>query len=202
MPITMTKKQLASLLPDDAFVVDPKTGQRVPLKPTKKARTKRSTKKPTLLVSSAELEELDKDKAEMLRGVLERWAPELLPLSVREYEFAYWLPKRRLWRSDWAWLHNPDWADVRAKQPVKPPTEGVIGVAVEIDGGEHKAGGGRHNTDGDRWKTNAYAECGMYFLRFSPKQLKANPLGVVQQIRMAMTRAGFTLPPPGREITT
>lgn len=48
-------------------------------------------------------------------------------------------------------------------------------VAVEVDGGQHQAGGGRHAQDGDRWKLCEAAAQGWVVLRFSPEMLTADP---------------------------
>jgi very-short-patch-repair endonuclease len=85
-----------------------------------------------------------------------------LPEPVRELVFA---PPRR-WRFDFAW---PDAL-----------------VAVEIDGGQWKAGGGRHNTDADRDKLNHAAAIGWRVVRFSPQQVERDPDGCVALLRRAL----------------
>jgi very-short-patch-repair endonuclease len=85
-----------------------------------------------------------------------------LPPAVREHQFH---PTRR-WAFDWAWP--------RAL------------LAVEVDGGQHVAGGGRHNTDGDREKLNQAAALGWRVLRFSGAMLASDPIGCVQVVRAAL----------------
>jgi hypothetical protein len=59
-------------------------------------------------------------------------------------------------------------------------------VAVECDGGQFVAGGGRHNTDADREKLNHAAALGWRVLRFSPQQIAADPAGCVALVRQAL----------------
>jgi len=55
-------------------------------------------------------------------------------------------------------------------------------IAVEIDGGQWKAHGGRHGTDKDREKTNIAASMGWLVFRFSEAMLESDPLGCVGQV--------------------
>lgn len=59
-------------------------------------------------------------------------------------------------------------------------------VAVEVDGGQHAQGGGRHATDSDRWKLNEAAAAGWLVLRFSPEMLTADPGRCVNQVGRAL----------------
>lgn len=70
----------------------------------------------------------------------------------REYKFH----KTRKWRFDFAY---PD-----------------IQLAVEIDGGQWRAGGGRHNSDKDKEKLNHAVLNGWHVLRFSTTQAKNDPM--------------------------
>jgi len=88
-------------------------------------------------------------------------APEQ-PQPEQEYRFT---PTRR-WRFDFAW-------------PVQR-------VAVEIDGGQWKPGGGRHSSDVDREKLNEAAASGWRVLHFSPRQLTTNPQHVVEIVQRAL----------------
>lgn len=92
-----------------------------------------------------------------------------LPAAEREYRFH---PSRR-WRFDWAWPHPA----------------GLGGVAVEVDGGQWQAHGGRHNTDGDREKLNEAARLGWRVLRFSGTML-ADSASCIAQVRAALAQAG------------
>lgn len=87
-----------------------------------------------------------------------------LPAPIRELKFA--LPDRK-WRFDFAWP--------------------AAALAVEVDGGQWKAGGGRHNTDADRDKLNRAAVLGWRIVRFSPQQIERDPLGCVELIRRCLT---------------
>lgn len=80
----------------------------------------------------------------------------------REYRFA---PPRR-WRFDFALVG--------------------FALAVEVDGGRWLPGGGRHGSDADRTKLNEAAAMGWRVLRFSPKQLKDDPLGCADVVRRAL----------------
>ena len=82
-----------------------------------------------------------------------------------EYQFA---PPRR-WRWDFAW---PD------KR-----------VAVEFDGGQWAAFGGRHNRDSDRDKLNHGAAAGWRVLRFSNQQWDADPLACMRLVSAALEAA-------------
>ncbi len=85
-----------------------------------------------------------------------------LPKPKQEYRFH---PTRR-WRFDNAW-----------------PKEKI---AVEIDGGQWKRGGGRHNSDGDREKLNEAAVLGWRVLRFSGTMLRNDPVGCIKTVRRAL----------------
>lgn len=76
----------------------------------------------------------------------------------REYRF----DAERKWRFDFAW-------------PDKK-------VAVEVDGGRWKPGGGRHASDADMEKTNRATELGWRVFRFSASQVVNDPVGVAEKI--------------------
>jgi very-short-patch-repair endonuclease len=59
-------------------------------------------------------------------------------------------------------------------------------VAVEIDGGQWVANGGRHNRDSDREKLNEAAVLGWRVLRFSTQQLDADPEQCIETVRRAL----------------
>ena len=85
-----------------------------------------------------------------------------LPPPQLEYRFH----SERRWRFDLAW---PEYH-----------------LAVELDGGEWLARGGRHNTDADREKLNAAAVLGWRVLRFSGGQLDAEPGACVDLLARAL----------------
>jgi very-short-patch-repair endonuclease len=89
---------------------------------------------------------------------------DLLPV-VSQYEFA--APMRKF-RFDYAW-------------PLRL-------VALECDGGQHAPGGGRHNTDEDRFKLNLAAALGWRVLRFSGAQLRTEPAACIALLRRALER--------------
>jgi very-short-patch-repair endonuclease len=101
------------------------------------------------------------DHANRLWRALCLLAPDVLAGCAREHRFH---PTRR-WRFDLAW---PDRK-----------------LAVEVDGGQWMAGGGRHNSDADREKLNAAAIAGWRVLRYSPRQLD-DIMRVIEEIRAAL----------------
>ena len=84
------------------------------------------------------------------------------PLPNPEYKFHH----SRQWRFDYAW---PD------KR-----------LAVEFDGGQWIAHGGRHNRDGDREKLNVAAVMGWRVMQFSNQQWERDPAGCMDLIRQAL----------------
>lgn len=86
-----------------------------------------------------------------------------LPTPVAEYRFA---PDRK-WRFDFAW-----------------PDHGK--VAVEINGGPWKAGGGRHNTPDDYHKMQTAAALGSRVFPVLPEQLTNDPHTVFDLLREAL----------------
>ena len=93
------------------------------------------------------------------RNDAERWAPQ------PEYKFH----GTRRWRFDWAFPEQM--------------------VAVEVDGGQWTAHGGRHMTDKDRDKGNHAAALGWRVLHFSPEQLERDPAGCVELVQQALDLA-------------
>ena len=86
-----------------------------------------------------------------------------IPGPVKEHRFH----ATRKWRFDYAWL-----------APYR--------VAVEIDGGQWVAGGGRHNRDSDREKLNHAAADGWRVLRFSTQQVEKEPDACIELLRRAL----------------
>lgn len=102
----------------------------------------------------------------MKKSVLEeRFEFEVLQFINNKPEQQYRFHASRKWRFDYAWP--------------------AMKLAVEIDGGQWIAHGGRHNTDGDREKLNAAAVLGWRVLRYSgamlarPTKIKAEILKVL-----------------------
>jgi len=101
------------------------------------------------------------DKAELFASCWRMLAPPgLQDVWQTEYKFA--LAWRRKFRFDFA---NP------ARK-----------IAVEIDGGQWQARGGRHARDTDREKMNIAAALGWRVFHFSPDMLGDNPLGCVSLV--------------------
>jgi len=87
-----------------------------------------------------------------------------IPEPVKEYRFH---PTRK-WRFDYAWI-TPSYR-----------------VAVEIDGGQWVAGGGRHNRDSDREKLNHAAVNGWRVQRFSTQQVEREPDVCIELLRRTL----------------
>jgi len=63
-------------------------------------------------------------------------------------------------------------------------------IAVEVDGGRFEYAGGKHGSDADREKMNAAVEDGWRVFRYSPQQLKNDPLACVDQVAKFALCAG------------
>jgi very-short-patch-repair endonuclease len=87
-----------------------------------------------------------------------------IPEPTKEHRFH----QVRKWRFDYAWI---------------TPSHRV---AVEIDGGQWVAGGGRHNRDSDREKLNHAAADGWRVLRFSTQQIEREPDACIELLRRAL----------------
>ena len=87
-----------------------------------------------------------------------------IPEPVKEHRFH----ATRKWRFDYAWPSPSHRA------------------AVEIDGGQWVAGGGRHNRDSDREKLNHAAADGWRVLRFSTQQVEKEPDACIELLRRAL----------------
>ena len=99
-----------------------------------------------------------------LESRFEAW---VLPLLDEQPEQQWRFHPTRRWLFDYAWPF------------------GDAGLAVEIDGGQWKAGGGRHNTDKDREKLNEAAALGWRVLHYSGAMLN-DPGAVAAQITRAL----------------
>lgn len=95
---------------------------------------------------------------ETLKPVLTMFGSENAKSPVEEFKFH---PERK-WRFDFAWPENM--------------------LAVECDGGQFTAMGGRHNSDADREKINTASSLGWTVLRFSGNQIKSDPMGCLKLI--------------------
>ncbi|MCP4049885.1 MAG: DUF559 domain-containing protein [bacterium] len=98
--------------------------------------------------------------------MIKYYSKNILEEMVREYRFH---PSRR-WRFDLAWVNKK--------------------IAVECDGGQFKALGGRHNTDADREKINTATQMGWRVLRFSGTQIKSDPMGCIGVLKKTL-EGGF-----------
>lgn len=59
-------------------------------------------------------------------------------------------------------------------------------VAVEVDGGQHKPGGGKHGGARDYQKTRQLALAGWLVLRFTAGEVRNDPLACIADIRQAL----------------
>ena len=94
----------------------------------------------------------------------------LLTADAPQYELEYVFLPGRKYRFDFAW----------------PASK----VAVEIQGGTRLKGGGRHNTDVDRWKMNHAATNGWRVLQFSGKMLEDDPQQCIKVVLEALAWNG------------
>ena len=108
------------------------------------------------------------DGEQMFLTLLKQIAPDL-PEPEQQYKFH---PTRK-WRFDFAW-------------PCEYPDRGC-GVAVEIDGGVWKIGGGRHGGDTDREKMNCAGALGWLVLHATPAMLKHDPISVIDCLRRVLS---------------
>lgn len=59
-------------------------------------------------------------------------------------------------------------------------------LAVECDGGQWAAGGGKHGSKRDYQKTRRLTACGWRLLRFTAGEVHDDPLSVIAEIRQAL----------------
>ena len=124
------------------------------------------------LAGGEKIQGLHTDLADVFQTIWNMRAIKNAPAPEREYPFAAGVG--RGYRFDFAWpAHNP-----------RP----VAGLALEVDGGQYLARGGRHNTDSDRAKLNLAAELGWVVLRYSPHMLLQSPDDVIEQVQRALRR--------------
>lgn len=97
------------------------------------------------------------DAADELEARIRTLAPDLPP-PIRDLPF-------KTFRIDLAW---PD---------TQPP------IAVEVDGGQHASGGGKHGSARDYQKTRQLTAAGWFLLRFTASEVRNDPLGVIAEIR-------------------
>jgi very-short-patch-repair endonuclease len=114
------------------------------------------------------------DKADIFASLWKMLAPAGAPEPEREYQFNQPESKHKF---DFAW---PKWK-----------------VAVEVDGGQWQAHGGRHAHDDDKIKGNLAVERGWRVLHYSPEMLKQDPQGVITQVVMVLTTRCASVPRAG-----
>lgn len=59
-------------------------------------------------------------------------------------------------------------------------------IAVEVDGGQWKAGGGKHGGKRDYQKTRRITQAGWRLLRFTAGEVNDDPFGIIEEIRSAL----------------
>jgi len=104
-----------------------------------------------------------------------RIAGQNLPEPIREYRFMI----DRDWRFDFAWPRQR--------------------VALEVNGGRWKSGGGRHAGDADYWKLATAAAAGWRVLPVSPTMLDSDPWRILDLLAIALSGAdeSHMVMPPG-----
>lgn len=101
------------------------------------------------------------DAADTLADYLRTLAPDIYPLFVRDYPFLRF---------------KIDLAKIDSK------------LAIEIDGGQFKPGGGKHSSKRDYEKINALTMAGWRVIRFRAIDMRADPLSTIEQIREALAQ--------------
>lgn len=119
---------------------------------------------PSNYARGARLERLARDKAVLFSSLISQ-----LPLGcdwnpVAEYNFDACLGRK----------HRFDFAFVEQR------------LAVEVDGGQWAAFGGRHSRDSDREKLNIAAALGWRVMHFSPQQLQNEPMECLEWVEKAL----------------
>lgn len=101
------------------------------------------------------------DGADTLHAELRRLAPVLAPLFVREYPFDRWS------------------IDLASPSHL---------LAVEVDGGQWKSGGGKHGRAADYRKIRALTLASWLVLRFTVAEVEADPAACIADIRAGLAR--------------
>lgn len=101
------------------------------------------------------------DNAPVLVALMETYSPILLKGMAREFQFC-----ERKWRFDLAYPAHL--------------------LAIEIQGGRWKAGGGRHMTAGDFEKMQRACALGWRVFPVLPAQLKSDPLRLLEMIGVSL----------------
>lgn len=112
------------------------------------------------------------DMAETLYAQIQLLAPALLSGCVREYPFLTFFV-------DLAWPTQD-----APRGPLRP--EGYAGLAVEVDGGLKRPGGGKHASFRDLQKLRKLALAGWLVLRFSSSEVRHDPIGCIGDIAAAL----------------
>ena len=101
------------------------------------------------------------DMADELLARLRTLAPDM-PLPVRDYPF-------ETFKIDLAWVD--------------------YNFCVEVDGGQWQAGGGKHGSKRDYYKTRRIARAGWTLYRFTAGEVRDDPMGVIEEIREALCKS-------------
>jgi hypothetical protein len=106
------------------------------------------------------------DKKLLFLMTWEIFTQEDPPEDRRQWKEEHRFHPERLWRFDYA---LPD-----------------LKIAVEVDGGQFVAYGGRHSSDADREKHNHACALDWLVYHFSPQQLVTDPLGCIELVRQGI----------------
>jgi len=136
------------------------------------------------LAGGEKIQGLHTDLADVFQTIWNMRASQKAPAPEREYHFA--ASVGRDYRFDFAWPHPR----TLSREPVERSNGRslIAGLALEVDGGQYLARGGRHNTDSDRAKLNLAAELGWVVLRYSSHMLLQSPDDVIEQVQRALRR--------------
>jgi len=147
------------------------------------------------LAGGDKIQGLRTDLADVFQTIWNMRASQKAPAPEREYHFA--ADVGRDYRFDFAWPHPRTLSvlstlsrdgSTLAHRVERSKGRPIAGLALEVDGGQYLARGGRHNTDSDRAKLNLAAELGWVVLRYSPHMLLQSPDDVVEQVQRALRR--------------
>ena len=99
--------------------------------------------------------------------------------------------KKFMFLTRWRQFSVPSWPEPQEEYKFNSPESKhafdwawpLYQVAVEVDGGQHAPGGGRHAKDSDKLKGNLAAARGWLVFHFSPQMLERDPEVCVRQVQ-------------------
>lgn len=107
---------------------------------------------------------IGREESDHERAFVFHW--RALAPDAPDYEREFHFHPTRKWRFDFAWPASM--------------------IAVEVDGGRWKAGGGKHASAEDYWKLASAAALGWKVLRFNGEMLTSDPAQCVELVLAAL----------------